>query len=179
MVPIEALIRAHSHLHRTFSVTLCNTTPQRLNWDTRLPFPYLKKKRKKKEKKRKEKPHNFLHRSTQMVSALAEGSRHPGTSEETRPPWCQPETGPWHSVCPSAWPLCRKRTSEVLQGNLRHGTEWGVWRGSRGLRAFQLSLWLLGNPYQAWEMWPPFLYGSTRSCGPWGGSEKEVSSGRH
>lgn len=146
MVPIEALIRAHSHLHRTFSVTLCNTTPQRLNWDTRLPFPYLKKREEEREKEKRKKTHNFLYRSAQMVHTLAEGSRHPGTSEETRLPWCQPETGPWHLVCPSAWPLCRKRTSDVMLGNLRHKPEWRLWRSSRGLRAFKPSLWFWGLP---------------------------------
>lgn len=44
MNPIEASNKADSHLHSTFSVTLCNTTSQRLNSDYS-PFPqtFLKK----------------------------------------------------------------------------------------------------------------------------------------
>lgn len=134
MVPIEALIRAHSHLHRTFSVTLCNTTPQRLNWDTRLPFPYLKKKKgKRKRKREKKKNHNFLYRSAQMVPTLARAHATLALQRKPRLPWCKPETGHWPLVCPSAWPPCRKRTSEVLQEDLGHRTEWGA----LGIKSFQ------------------------------------------
>lgn len=47
MNSIEASNKADSHLHSTFSVTLCNTTSQRLNSDYS-PFPQTLKKKKKK-----------------------------------------------------------------------------------------------------------------------------------
>lgn len=45
MNSIEASNKADSHLHSTFSVTLCNTASQRLNSDYS-PFPQTSKKKK-------------------------------------------------------------------------------------------------------------------------------------
>lgn len=110
-----------------------------------------------------------------MVPTLAEGSRHPGTSEEI-PPALMPARN-WTlalgvSICLT--PMQKKNIRSATRPRAQNQV-----RGSRGLRASKPNLWLwglLGCSYQAWEMWPPFLCGSTRSYGPWGESGKEVSS---
>lgn len=140
MAPIEDLIRAQSHLHRTFSVTLSVIQHHKdsIEIQVSLSHKLKKRERKKKKERRKERNHNFLYRRAQMVPTLAEGSPGPGTSRDTAHPDAEQRLGTrtLPSVDISPITLCRKWTSAMFRETLGGKQS----KGCRGCRVdYKLS----------------------------------------